>query len=113
MGKQFSPSGRLDIRFVLFRYTVAGVEFVPDLDVDFFQTVSWIRRAYPVASASGFIGATSPGFRPGYTYVTDNALKDYITQKECDYDDDMCASDYVHGLLEDWDEEWNFPDAPM
>lgn len=113
VAKQFSPSGRLDIRFVLFRYVVDDVEFVPDVDVDFFQTVSWIRRAYPLASEPGFIGGTSPGFKPGYTTVTDNALKDYITQKECDFDDSLCASDYVHGLLEDWDEEWNFPDAPM
>jgi hypothetical protein len=113
VSKVFSESGRYDVRFVLFRYTVAGVEFVPDLEVDFMQTLSWIRRAYPIASTPGWIGETSPGFRPGYTYVTDNALKNYITQSECDYDDDMCASDYVHGLLEDWDEEWTFDYAPM
>ncbi len=32
---QFSRSGRFDQRFVLFRYVVEGVEFVPDVDVDF------------------------------------------------------------------------------
>lgn len=108
-----SESPRFDLRFVLFRYSVEDKTFVPDEKIDFLQTLSWIRRAYPLASAPGWIGETSPGFRPGFTYVTDNALKDYITQKECDWDDDLCASDYVHGLLEDWDEEWTFPDAMM
>ncbi len=113
--KSFAPSGRLDVRFVLFQYNVDGTEFAPDLIVDFYQTVSWINRAYPLSSAGGYYGLVSNvrGFNMNFHYVTDNALKDYITQAECGNDDSLCASDYVHGLLEDWDEEWSFPSAPM
>ncbi|MCB0117222.1 MAG: hypothetical protein KDD84_24150, partial [Caldilineaceae bacterium] len=112
---QFAPSPRLGVRFVLFRYTVGDQVFETDLAGDYFQTVSWIRNVYPVASTGNYssLGSSAPGFRSNYTVITDNALKDYITQAECDFDDDLCASDYVHGLLEDWDEEWAYTDAPM
>ncbi len=107
------PSPRFDLRFVLFRYVVNGTVFKADTNADFNQTVSWIRRAYPISSIPTSIGHSGPGFGPGYTIITDNELKNYITQSECDFDDDMCASDYVHGLLEDWDDDWQFDYAMM
>lgn len=106
-----SPS--LSIRFVLFQYKVGNDTMAPRYQEDFLQTLNFMRRTYPVATTSTWIGATGPGFHPGYTWVTDQDLRGYVDRSQCDADDDMCASDYVHGLLEDWDEEWNFDYAPM
>lgn len=67
-------SGRLETHFVLFEYESDGARYRPRYREDFLQTLSWIRRAYPLASAPGWSTDPSPGFRPAYRYLFDENL---------------------------------------
>ncbi len=67
-------SGRLETHFVLFEYDSGGTRYRPRYREDFLQTLSWIRRAYPLASAPGWSTNPSPGFRPAYRYLYDANL---------------------------------------
>lgn len=63
-----SASERLEMEFILFEYDSGGVRYRPDYRGDYLQTVSWVRRAYPLASSPGSASDPSPGFRPSMSY---------------------------------------------
>lgn len=67
-------SRRVEAHFVLFEYESGGERFRPRYREDFLQTISWIRRAYPLASAPGWYTDPSPGFRPTFRYLFDASL---------------------------------------
>jgi len=60
----FQASPRLQVQFVSFGYELDGQTYYPHLIDDVFQTYSWIRRTYPLASTPGSASDPSPGFRP-------------------------------------------------
>ncbi len=62
-------SRRLETHFVLFEYESGGSRYRPRYELDFLQTVSWVRRAFPLASTPGWYTNPSPGFRPAYRYL--------------------------------------------
>jgi hypothetical protein len=62
-------SRRLETHFVLFEYDSGGSRYRPRYELDFLQTVSWVRRAFPLASTPGWYTNPSPGFRPAYRYL--------------------------------------------
>lgn len=67
-------SRRLETHFVLFEYDSGGDRYRPRYEQDFLQTVSWVRRAFPLASTPGWSGNPSPGFRPAVRYLYDEDL---------------------------------------
>ncbi|NBD95012.1 MAG: hypothetical protein GVY11_00845 [Gammaproteobacteria bacterium] len=68
-------SPRIEARFVLFEYeSASGDRFEPRYREDYLQTVSWIRRTYPVASDPGGAGNPDPGFRPSVRRVFNEDL---------------------------------------
>ena len=70
----FDTSPRLQVQFVSFGYELSGVTYYPRLVDDVFQTYSWIRRTYPLASAPGSASDPSPGFRPNLWVMFDEGL---------------------------------------
>jgi hypothetical protein len=121
--KFLSASPTLELRFVLFRYDYATADGTAVAEArykeDYQQTLSWLRRAYPLDSEPGTIGSGGQGLRTHYFTHKDNALRTHLnyTHDDCpdDPEDDagLCASDYVHDLLEEWDDEGPWTDAPM
>lgn len=67
-------SGRFEAHFILFEYDSGGDRYRPDYRQDYLQAVSWVRRAYPVASAPGGHTDPSPGFRPKMSWLYDADL---------------------------------------
>lgn len=67
-------SGRLEAHFILFEYDSGGSRIAPRYNEDYLQTVSWVRRTYPVASAPGGYTDSSPGFRPKISRLFDADL---------------------------------------
>lgn len=100
----FKVSPRLEVQFVAFTYTLNKTTYAPRYIEDITQTYSWIRRAYPLASTIGSNGDSSPGFRPGLSFVTDADLGGYVDQSNTDcvtwYPDadlrNLCASNYTN-----------------
>lgn len=83
----FEASPRLPVQFVMFGYEWAGTTYYPRLIDDLFQTYSWVRRVYPLASTPGGYGDPTPGFRPNFWYVFDAGLGAKV------YVDPGCTSD--------------------
>lgn len=67
-------SRRLETHFVLFEYDSGGSRYRPRYEQDFLQTVSWVRRAFPLASTPGWSTNLTPGFRPAYRYLFNEDL---------------------------------------
>ncbi len=67
-------SRRLETHFVLFEYESGGDRYRPRYEQDFLQTVSWVRRAFPLASTPGWYTNPNPGFRPAYRYLFNEDL---------------------------------------
>ncbi len=101
-------SGRLETHFILFEYDSGGTRYRPDYRQDFLQTLSWIRRAYPLDSSPGWSADPSVGFRPAYTWLFDADLGGNVDgtnrDPECqariddpdeDIDANLCAAWYV------------------
>lgn len=110
-------SPRIEARFVLFEYaSTSGDRFKPRFREDYQQTVSWIRRTYPLASAAGGPFDTSPGFRPSYRRVfnedlganIDRSIDPAPADTECgrrmrlDEDDDEFISSGDRNLCASW-----------
>lgn len=105
-------SRRLETHFVLFEYESGGSTYRPRYREDYLQSVSWVRRAFPLASAPGGSTDSSPGFRPAFRYLFNEDLGGNIdgtnrhpdcqrrinlTPDEPGYldDPDLCAAWYV------------------
>jgi hypothetical protein len=67
-------SRRLETHFVLFEYDSGGRRARPRFREDYLQTVSWVRRTYPLASSPGGPGDESGGFRTDARRIFDEAL---------------------------------------
>ncbi len=76
----FSPSPRLPVQFVAWRYQIGSDIYSPRYVEDVLQTYSWIRRVYPLASTPGSISDPSPGFRPGVWFVYSPLLGSLVDQ---------------------------------
>ncbi|MBA3471043.1 MAG: hypothetical protein H0T53_15520, partial [Herpetosiphonaceae bacterium] len=121
--KQLSPSPTLDLRFVLFRYDYATASGTALAEArykeDYLQALSWMRRVYPLSSKPGTIASGGTGLHTHYFSYKDNDLRRHLNYSHDDCPDDpkddggLCASDYVHDLLEEWDDEGNWTHAPM
>jgi hypothetical protein len=113
------PSPRLEMNFVLFEYVNDddGTYYYPSLANDYYPTLSWLQRAYPISNKQGSIGSSGSGLRTRHFYMFDNDLPSYLdySNEDCpdDPDDDggLCASDHIHSILEDIDDE-DYNDAP-
>jgi len=103
----FETSPRLQVQFVSFGYQLGNQIYYPRLIDDVFQTYSWIRRTYPLASTPGSASDPSPGFRPNLWIIADEALGSHVDQSApvCAqlYPDpkyrNLCASAYTNGVL--------------
>ncbi|MEE4330298.1 MAG: hypothetical protein V2J10_05475 [Wenzhouxiangella sp.] len=85
-------SARLETRFILFEYEdSAGNRFRPRLQEDYVQTVSWIRRTYPLASEPGGAAVGTPGFRPNFRYLFDEDLGDNVNSSGLPPADTECG----------------------
>ena len=91
----FKASPRLEVQFVAFTYTLNKTSYKPRYVEDIFQTYSWIRRTYPLASTPGSNGDSTPGFRPGLSFVTDDDLGAYVDRSNADCAV-WCASRCLH-----------------
>ncbi len=100
----FSPSPRLEMRLVEWGYVLNNKYYVPRLITDTIQTISWIRRVYPLASTPGFQDDSSPGFRPGLWFVGDDSLGGRVAQTDpsCKTmtDKSLCASTFTNQQMD-------------
>jgi hypothetical protein len=109
-----SDSPRLGVYFVSFGYSIGNTTYYPHLIDDVFQTYSWIRRAYPLASTPGGFFDPGQGFRPNLWIVYDDGLGSRVDQSasECNQapfyyvkdgklidDRSLCASAYTNNLM--------------
>jgi hypothetical protein len=122
----FKPSGRLEVQFVSFGFTLNNQTYYPSLLGDVLGNYSWIRRVYPLSSTPGFINDTSPGFRPNNWFVFDAGLAARVNRSspECnqppylirdsngkiekDYRA-LCASGYTNAQMALMRQENNLP----
>ena len=70
----FSDSPRLQVQFIAWQYVLFNQIHTPLFIRDIMETYSWIRRAYPVNSTTGFSTDPSAGFRPGLWFAGDDTL---------------------------------------
>lgn len=80
-------SDRLETHFVLFEYESGGERFRPRYEQDYLQTVSWVRRTFPLATDFGGVRDATPGFRPSHRYLFNAELGPAVGN-----DDPRCAS---------------------
>ena len=106
----FSVSPRLQVQFVAWQYVLFNQLHTPLFIRDIMETYSWIRRAYPVNSTTGFSTDPSAGFRPGLWFAGDDTLGAKVagTDPSCQdlywkddknvwHDDrNLCASRYTN-----------------
>ncbi len=98
----YRASPRLEVQFVSWGYILNNTYYYPRLVDDVFQTYSWIRRAYPLASTAGLASDPSPGFRPNLWIIPDDALGSRVnrTAADCLAMDaefrSLCASHYTN-----------------
>jgi hypothetical protein len=103
----FRASRRLRTKIIGWGFTPpGGVPTHPHLFDDVLTTISWIRRAYPLASTPGGEYTPTPGFRPEYVQIFDGKLVNFInrTRPECFllYPADkrnLCASWYTNARM--------------
>jgi hypothetical protein len=103
----FQASPRLQVQFVSFGYDLGGQTYYPHLIDDVFQTYSWIRRTYPLASTPGSASDPSPGFRPNLWLMYVEGLGSFVDQSHAlcallypnpDYRS-LCASAVTNALM--------------
>ncbi len=106
----FSNSPRLQVQFIAWQYVLFNQWHTPMFIRDIMETYSWIRRAYPVNSTTGFSTDPSAGFRPGLWFAGDDTLGAKVagTDPSCQdlywkddknvwHDDrNLCASRYTN-----------------
>ena len=106
----FSVSPRLQVQFIAWQYVLFNQWHTPQFIRDIMETYSWIRRAYPVNSTTGFSTDPSVGFRPGLWFAGDDTLGAKVagTDPSCQdllwkdkdgvqHDDrNLCASRYTN-----------------
>ncbi len=106
----FSVSPRLQVQFIAWQYVLFNQFHTPLFIRDIMETYSWIRRAYPVNSTTGFSTDPSVGFRPGLWFAGDDTLGAKVlgTDPSCQdlywkdsknvwHDDrNLCASRYTN-----------------
>jgi hypothetical protein len=103
----FQASPRLQVQFVSFGYDLGGQTYYPHLIDDVFQTYSWIRRTYPLASTPGSASDPSPGFRPNLWIMYLDGLGSMVDGSNgyCEllYPDpkyrNLCASAFTNAVM--------------
>lgn len=105
----FQSSPRLVVYFVSWGYSLNNQTYYPRLIKDVIQTFSWIRRAYPLASAPGMLSDPTPGFRPNLWTIFDSGLGARVNQTAPGCTDNLCASAYTNQLMDAMRTENNIP----
>lgn len=95
----FQTSPRLVVYFVNWGYSLNNQTYYSRFVKDIVQTFSWIRRAYPLASAFGMLSNPTPGFRPNLWTIFDSGLGSRVNQTAPGCTDNLCASAYTNQLM--------------
>jgi len=117
-GYTFYDSGRLQVQFVAWGYSLpgkAGTFFPSQRDID--QIYSYIRRTYPLATTPGTDANPTPGFRPGLWWIYDDQLGSRVNQTAWECQDqtinlgfatiqykglgNLCASAYTNRRMQE------------
>ena len=98
-GLNFQVSPRLVVYFVNWGYSLNNQTYYSRFIKDVIQTFSWIRRAYPLASAPGMLSDPTPGFRPNLWTIFDSGLGSRVNQTAAGCTDNLCASAYTNQLM--------------
>src|SRR5579859_4893645 len=99
VGFILQPSPRLEEDFISWGYTLKGDTYYPRYTKDMVQTWSWLRRAYPLASAPGMSGDPTPGLRPKWWSVYDAGLGVRVNRTAPECTKNTCAASYVNNLM--------------
>lgn len=122
----FSASPRLEVQFISWGYQLGTTWYRPSLSRDINPTLSWIRRAYPLASAPGGRSDPSPGFRPDIWKIDDSDLGSRVNRTDTECDDlvtrnpdgsiktdnrSLCASRYTNRSMAALRTEYELPES--